>query len=104
MENDEVYKLILHPNALLKEKLSEEVHWVTDEHRAIAQKMLRTMYAKKGCGLSTPQVGLKIRLIVYDAGEGPKVMFNPFITNRLPKKERAGEGCLSFPKDRKSVV
>ena len=98
MENDEVYKLVLHPNASLKEKLSEEVHWVTDEHRAIAQKMLRTMYAKKGCGLSTPQVGLKIRLIVYDAGEGPKVMFNPFITNRLPKKERAGEGCLSFPK------
>lgn len=98
MENDDIFKLVLHPSPTLREKLVEEIHWIEDEHRAIAEKMIRTMYAKKGVGLSTPQVGLKIRLIVYDAGEGPKVMFNPFITNKLPKKERAGEGCLSFPK------
>jgi peptide deformylase len=98
MENDSTYKLVLHPSPVLKQKLTEEVHHITEEHKAIAEKMLRTMYASKGCGLSTPQVGLNIRLIVYDAGNGPKVMFNPFITNRLPKKERSGEGCLSFPK------
>lgn len=98
MESADIYPILTFTNPVLKEKLVEEVLWVTDEHKAIAEKMLRTMYAKRGCGLSTPQVGLKIRLIVYDAGEGPKVMFNPFITNKLPDKARAGEGCLSFPK------
>ncbi len=95
---NDIYQLVFHPSPTLKEKLVEEIHWIDDEHKAIAEKMIRTMYAKKGCGLSTPQVGLKFRMIVYDAGQGAKVMFNPFITNRLPKKERAGEGCLSFPK------
>lgn len=98
MENADTYKLVYHPSPSLREKLTEEVHDITEEYKAVAEKMIRTMYASKGCGLSTPQVGLKIRLIVYDAGEGPKVMFNPFITNKLPKKERGGEGCLSFPK------
>ena len=103
MEDAEIYKLVFHPSPALKEKLTEETHNILDEHKTIAEKMLRTMYASKGCGLSAPQVGLKLRVIVYDAGEGPKVMFNPFITNKLPKKERGGEGCLSFPKLRVPV-
>lgn len=103
MENDDIFNLVLYPSSTLKEKLTEEIHWIEDEHRQIAEKMVRTMYASKGCGLSTPQVGLKFRLIVYDAGQGPKIMFNPCITNRLPKKERGGEGCLSFPKLRVPV-
>jgi peptide deformylase len=110
MENDDsTYKLVYYPNPALKEKLTEEVHWVTDEHRAVAQKMLRTMYASKGIGLSAPQVGLKIRLLVFDTGSGPTIMFNPFVTNWLPNKETSHEGCLSFPKlvklvERKSTI
>ncbi|OQW47362.1 MAG: hypothetical protein A4S09_05040 [Proteobacteria bacterium SG_bin7] len=103
MENDDVFKLVLHPNPSLREKLIEEVHWVTDEHRAIAQKMLRTMYKSRGIGLSAPQVGLTLRLIVVDIGNNPLIMFNPFITQWLPKKEISPEGCLSFPKLHKLV-
>jgi peptide deformylase len=103
VEQSDVYKLVLHPDPRLKKKLTEEVHWITDEHKAIAEKMLRTMYQSKGVGLSTPQVGLEIRLIVLDDGTGPLVMFNPFVTNKLPKTKGGLEGCLSFPKLYKHV-
>jgi peptide deformylase len=99
MENDNsVYKILYHPNSFLKQKLTREVHNIQSEEKEFAAKMLRTMYAASGVGLSANQVGLDIRLIVYDAGEGERVMFNPFITKREPKKVKAGEGCLSFPK------
>lgn len=103
MEQDSVYSLVLYPDPRLKKKLTEEVHWVAEEHKAIAEKMLRTMYKNKGVGLSAPQVGLDIRVIVLDAGTGPLVMFNPFVTSKLPKTKGGLEGCLSFPKLYKHV-
>lgn len=103
MEHDDVYKLVFHPDPRLSKKLDQEIHWITDEHKAIAEKMLRTMYKSRGVGLSTPQVGLELRLIVLDDGTGPLVMFNPFVTNKLPKLKGGLEGCLSFPKLNKMV-
>jgi peptide deformylase len=71
VEKDDVFKLVLFPNPALRARATEEVRWVTDEHRAIAQKMLRTMYKENGIGLSAPQVGLNLRLIVLDIGDNP---------------------------------
>jgi peptide deformylase len=98
VEQNDIYNLVLHPDPRLEKRLTEEVRWVTDEHRAIAEKMLRTMYQNKGVGLSAPQVGLEIRLIVLDPGIGPLVMFNPFVTNKFSEMRYGIEGCLSFPK------
>src|SRR4029453_8734801 len=59
--------------------------------------MIETMYAAPGCGWAGPQVGVSLRLFVFDDGEtGPLVVANPELS------EGAGEltdeeGCLSIP-------
>lgn len=67
-----------------------------DGLRRVTDDMVETMYAAKGAGLAAPQVGLQLRLFVYDVGEGPEVAVNPELS------EHEGtwtyeEGCLSLP-------
>lgn len=42
---------------------------VTDEHRAIWERMIAAMDAMPGVGLAAPQIGLGLRLAVVDASE-----------------------------------
>lgn len=69
------------------------------EHlRAIVESMLHVQYQHRGVGLAAPQVGLGLRLIVIDIGDGPPVvLINPRITDRNDEQEVALEGCLSLP-------
>ncbi len=55
-----------------------------------------------GCGLSAPQVGVNVNLMVYNPagvpGRGEEhVLVNPVIAKRSKKTEVDEEGCLSFP-------
>jgi peptide deformylase len=65
--------------------------------RTLTEDMIETMYAAPGVGLAGPQVGLSIRLFVFDDGEtGPLVMANPVLSD--PSGELVvDEGCLSIP-------
>jgi len=54
------------------------------------------MYKYDGVGLAAPQVGILKRIIVYDVGDGPKVMINPVII-KASGKQTGEEGCLSSP-------
>lgn len=54
---NDIYQLVFHPSPTLKEKLVEEIHWIDDEHKAIAEKNdpyhvrkegLRPFYATSG--------------------------------------------------------
>jgi peptide deformylase len=58
--------------------------------------MEETMRAASGVGLAAPQVGVGVRLIVLDVGEGPIVVFNPEIIDR-DGQDVDVEGCLSIP-------
>ena len=49
-----------------------------------------------GVGLAAPQVGIRKRLFVWDAGRGPRVIVNPEIVSR-GGEATSGEGCLSVP-------
>ena len=62
----------------------------------ILDDMAETMYSHKGVGLAAPQVGLNLRLIVIDAGEGLIKLINPKVIHSEGIQEGA-EGCLSFP-------
>lgn len=62
----------------------------------LAAAMLSLMRSKRGIGLAAPQVGLSVRLLVADIGEGPVILANPEIVP-LPGSEIAVEGCLSLP-------
>jgi peptide deformylase len=65
--------------------------------RALADDMIETMYDAPGVGLAGPQVGLSLRLFVFDDGEtGPSFMANPVLSDASGEIV-VDEGCLSIP-------
>ena len=76
---------------------------ITDEVRVLVKDMKETMLAENGIGLSAPQVGINLRVIVIQlmsAGKlvGPvQEMINPVITNYSEDTNDYEEGCLSIP-------
>jgi peptide deformylase len=71
---------------------------VFDENlQSLAKDMTEAMYAAPGVGLAANQVGLSLRLFVYDAGEGsgPGAIANPVVT-LLGGEQNEEEGCLSI--------
>ena len=76
---------------------------ITDEVRDLVKDMKETMLAENGIGLSAPQVGVNLRVIVVQlmsAGKlvGPvQEMINPVITNYSEDSMEYEEGCLSIP-------
>jgi peptide deformylase len=63
--------------------------------------MIETMYDAPGVGLAAPQIGVPLRLFVYDIGHPdgkrqPKVLINPVILERRGTQSD-DEGCLSVP-------
>jgi len=64
----------------------------------LVDDMIETMEAAGGAGLAAPQVGVQLRVFVYDAndGAGPRAVVNPSVSD----PEGSGiydEGCLSVP-------
>jgi len=82
-----------HP--LLRQK-ALPVKKITKRLQKLAGDMEETMRAASGVGLAAPQVGVGLRLIVVDVGEGPIVIFNPEIVER-DGQDIDVEGCLSIP-------
>jgi peptide deformylase len=65
--------------------------------RKLADDMLETMYAAPGVGLAGPQVGLSLRLFVFDDGQtGPLFIANPELHDG-DGETTDEEGCLSIP-------
>ena len=76
---------------------------------AIIQDMIDTMRAAKGVGLAAPQIGLNIRVLVFEIPAsrqtdsdretpiGPQVLINPRIIQFSEEVEFEWEGCLSIP-------
>jgi peptide deformylase len=77
---------------------AREVQAFDDLHRKLIDDMLETMYAAPGVGLAAPQVGLSLRLFVYDGGDGsgPGAIANPVLSD-LDGEQEEEEGCLSVP-------
>jgi peptide deformylase len=65
--------------------------------RTLFDDMVETMVAAPGVGLAAPQVGLSLRLFVFDDGEtGPMFMANPELSDPVGELLE-DEGCLSIP-------
>jgi peptide deformylase len=77
---------------------AREVQSFDDLHRKLIEDMLETMYGAPGVGLAAPQVGLALRLFVFDAGDGagPAAIANSVLTD-LDGEQEEEEGCLSVP-------
>ena len=91
----------------------ERIAAVTDEIRALADRMVRIMREAHGVGLAAPQIGVSKSICVieipaeYDRDEKglalnpgivmPWVLINPVITTYSRRTDVCEEGCLSFP-------
>ncbi|QDO87422.1 peptide deformylase [Ornithinimicrobium ciconiae] len=85
---------------------TKKVREVTDEVRELVADMFDTMEAAEGVGLAANQVGVRLRIFVYDcpvpgAENAKGVVINP-VLERLGApapldEEEDGEGCLSVP-------
>jgi len=83
---------------ILREE-SEPVDAFDEELRALVADMRETMYEADGIGLAAPQVGVPLRVFVYDVRDGENaqgVLVNPVIEARSGTT-KSEEGCLSIP-------
>jgi len=84
-----------YPSKILSKK-AKKIGVFNAEIKELIDNMVETLYAKNGVGLAANQVGERKRILVFDAGEGARVLINPRIS-RKRGKQIGKEGCLSFP-------
>jgi peptide deformylase len=90
-----IFPIRTFPDPVLR-SAARAVDDVDGDVRRLIDDMLETMYEAPGVGLAAPQIGVSLRVIVFDIGEGPHHMINPELV------ETSGswtfdEGCLSVP-------
>jgi len=89
---------------------AEPVTVFDDALRALVEDMFATMEAAPGVGLAAPQVGISLRLFVYDWTDedavrwrgvaiNPELLISPMLLEELDE-ELESEGCLSVPGER----
>lgn len=81
---------------ILRQK-AKKIEIIDESLRKIAKEMVGIMYSGDGVGLAAPQVGLSIRLIVVDIGDGWDAYINPEIIEKSDEIIVGEEGCLSIP-------
>lgn len=85
----------------------EKAEFGTDELRTLVDDMFETMYAAEGVGLAANQIGLDLRLFVYDCHDDEGSQFKGVVANptletseipeTMPDPDNDWEGCLSAP-------
>ena len=79
----------------------------TTDLRALVQDLQDTMRAEDGAGIAAPQIGVLLRVVVFELDDNPRypneekvpntVMLNPTITPLSDEMSLGWEGCLSVP-------
>ena len=80
---------------ILTEK-AQPVLKIDKKIKKLLDYMAETMDNADGVGLAAPQVGVSLRVIILDVGEGLIELINPVITT-CSGCEVGTEGCLSIP-------
>ena len=76
---------------------ARDIESFDDALARLAEDMFETMYAAPGVGLAAPQIGLSLRLFVFDSGLGDVgAVANP-VLSEMEGDQDADEGCLSVP-------
>jgi peptide deformylase len=86
---------------------TREVTDFGDELRTLTEDMFETMYAAEGVGLAANQIGIDLRVFVYDCPDDDGVRHKGLIVNpvletsakpeTMPDPDDDWEGCLSAP-------
>jgi peptide deformylase len=77
------------------------------ELKSLITDMDDTMRALSGAGIAAPQIGVSLRVVIFEVTENPRyphvqpvpytVLINPRITPLGAEEEAGWEGCLSVP-------
>lgn len=77
------------------------------ELHTLLADMRDTMHAMDGVGLAAPQIGINLRVVIFEVSKNPRypdaecvpqtVLINPVITPLSDSTEDGWEGCLSVP-------
>jgi peptide deformylase len=78
-----------------------------DELRALIADMDDTMRALSGAGIAAPQIGVSVRVVIFELKDNPRyphiapvpytVLVNPLVTPLTAEQDEGWEGCLSVP-------
>lgn len=84
--------------------LNQPSEMATAEDVAVAQDLVDTLTANADAcvGMAANMIGVHKRIIVFDAGDGPVVMYNPVILKKTDSY-RTEEGCLSLSGVRQTI-
>ncbi|KAK8619092.1 hypothetical protein V6N13_133059 [Hibiscus sabdariffa] len=95
-------KIVVYPDPILR-KRNKRIDTFDENLKKLVDEMFDVMYKTDGIGLSAPQVGINVQLMVFnpvgERGEGQEiVLINPRVTKYSKKAVLFNEGCLSFPR------
>ena len=94
-------------NPRLLQRAQEITAFDTPELHALVADMQDTMRELDGVGLSAPQIGVDLRVVIFGFDKNPRypdaesvpytVLINPVLTPLSDEMEDDWEGCLSVP-------
>jgi peptide deformylase len=94
-------------DARLLQRAEELRKFDTPELHALLADMRDTMHALNGVGLAAPQIGVGLRVVIFEVANNPRypdaetvpqtVLINPVLTPLSDSMEDGWEGCLSVP-------
>ncbi|KAK2973310.1 hypothetical protein RJ640_027953 [Escallonia rubra] len=93
--------IVEYPDPILRAK-NKRIDTFDENLKKLVDEMFNVMYRTDGIGLSAPQVGVNVQLMVFNPvgvrGEGEEiVLVNPRVNKYSKKAVLFNEGCLSFP-------
>lgn len=93
--------IVLYPDPRLRSP-NKRINVFDESLQRLIKEMFDVMYNTDGVGLSAPQVGVNVRLMVFnptgERGKGMEmVLANPKVTKYRRERGVVEEGCLSFP-------
>ncbi|KAK9104447.1 hypothetical protein Scep_021291 [Stephania cephalantha] len=94
-------RIVEYPDPILRAR-NKRIETFDENLKKLVSEMFDVMYKTEGIGLSAPQVGMNVRLMVFnpagERGEGEEiVLINPSVYKYSKKMILFDEGCLSFP-------
>ncbi|KAL2951533.1 hypothetical protein AAZX31_19G056800 [Glycine max] len=94
-------KIVEYPDPRLRAR-NKRIVAFDDSLKKLVHEMFDVMYKTDGIGLSAPQLGINVQLMVFNPvgehGEGEEiVLVNPRVSQYSKKLTLFNEGCLSFP-------
>ena len=94
-------------DACLLQRADEVRMFDTTELHALLADMRDTMHALDGVGLAAPQIGVSLRVVIFEVSCNPRypeaetvpqtVLINPVLTPLSDAMDEGWEGCLSVP-------